>query len=156
MINGKSDALQIRRIEEKDASDLAVLERKIFPDPWTENGIKETLSQDYTVLLGVWKDSVIAGYVILYFVLDEGEIARIAVEPSCRRQGAAGYLLVRLEKLCTDTGIRKLMLEVRRNNTAAISFYKKYGFTEDGVRKGYYTNPYEDAILMSKELISER
>ncbi len=152
MISGKLHAWSARRIEEDDAADLAALEREIFPDPWTHDGIKETLRQEHTALLGIWKDGAVIGYVILYYVLDEGEIARIAVEPSCRRQGAAGYLLLQLEELCMDKGIRRLMLEVRRSNSAAISFYKKHGFIEDGVRKGYYADPCEDALLMSKRL----
>ena len=153
MINRASDALRIRRIQESDVADLAALERTVFSDPWTENGIKETLSQDHTLVLGIRKDCRLIGYVILYYVPDEGEIARIAVESAWRRRGVAGHLLAELEKICIDTGIRKLMLEVRRNNTAAVSFYKKNGFRKDGVRKGYYTNPCEDAILMSKELM---
>ena len=82
--------LQIREIREKDAADIAAMERDIFPDPWTKRGITETLQGKNTVLLGAWKNGILTGYVILYYVLDEGEIARIAVESSCRRQGAAG------------------------------------------------------------------
>lgn len=145
-------ALQIREIKENDAVDIAALERDIFPDPWTEKGIAETLSQKNTVLLGAWKNRALAGYVILYYVLDEGEIARIAVESSCRRQGAAGCLLGRIRDICVSRGITRLMLEVRESNTAAVSFYKRHGFTEDGVRKAYYSNPREDAILMSRDI----
>lgn len=140
---------EVRKEQEADIADIAALERRIFPDPWTEKGIGETLSQRGTVVLGIWKGSAMAGYVILYSVPDEGEIARIAVEPSFRRQGAAGCLLKELAKLCAERGIARLMLEVREGNAAAVSFYKKNGFTEDGRRKGYYSNPCEDAILMS-------
>ncbi len=135
-------------------ADLAAMERRIFSDAWTEQGILETLCQEHTLALGVWKGDFFIGYVILYYVLDEGEIARIAVEPSCRRQGAAGRLFERLVEICKRKGIGRLMLEVRESNEAAISFYKKWGFTEDGVRKDYYTKPCEAAILMSKKLCS--
>ena len=135
-----------------EIADVAALERHIFSDAWTENGIRETLCQENGIVLGIWKGEFLAGYVILYYVLDEGEIARIAIDSACRRQGVAGRLLERLSKICEVKGIRRLMLEVRTSNEAAISFYKKSGFTEDGVRKGYYTNPCEDAILMSKLL----
>ena len=135
-----------------EIADVAALERHIFSDSWTENGIRETLCQENGIVLGLWKGEFLAGYVILYYVLDEGEIARIAIDSACRRQGVAGRLLERLSKICEVKGIRRLMLEVRTSNEAAISFYKKSGFTEDGVRKGYYTNPCEDAILMSKLL----
>lgn len=135
-----------------EIADVAALERHIFSDAWTENGIRETLYQENGIVLSIWKGEFLAGYVILYYVLDEGEIARIAIDSACRRQGVAGRLLERLSKICEVKGIRRLMLEVRTSNEAAISFYKKSGFTEDGVRKGYYTNPCEDAILMSKLL----
>lgn len=142
----------IRKIRENDIDEVAALERCIFSDAWTKRGIEESLRQEYTVLLGVWKDEYLAGYVIMYYVLDEGEIARIAASPDCRRQGAASLLLGHLEKICESEGILRLMLEVRRSNAAAVSFYKKHGFTEYGVRRGYYTAPSEDAILMSKKL----
>ena len=151
----RKDLFCIRKIREDDIARLAVLEKCIFPDPWTENGLKDSLCQKHTVLLGIWEDYHMAGYVIMYYVLDEGEIARIAVEPALRRRGAAGFLLRRLEEICGEKGILRLMLEVRKGNAAAVSFYKKHGFTEDGVRKGYYTNPCEDAVLMSKELKAE-
>lgn len=142
----------IREIRENDIADIAALERDIFPDPWTERGIRETWCQKNTLLLGAWKNGVMTGYVILYYVLDEGEIVRIAVSRSRRRQGAAGRLFERLRDICEGKGITRLMLEVRISNKAAVSFYKKYGFTEDGVRKDYYDNPCEDAILMSRNI----
>lgn len=141
----------IREVREHDIADVAALEKDIFPDPWTESGIRETLRQKNTILLGAWKNGIMIGYVILYYVLNEGEIARIAVGRSHRRQGCAGYLFERLRDICGGKGITRMMLEVRESNAAAVSFYKKYGFTEDGVREKYYRNPCEDAILMSVE-----
>lgn len=135
-----------------EIADVAALEKHIFSDAWTEKGIRETLCQDSGIVLGMWKGNFLAGYAILYYVLDEGEIARIAVEPTCRRQGAADRMLEHLVKICEEKGVWRLMLEVRTSNEAALSFYKKNGFTEDGIRKGYYSNPCEDAILMSKLL----
>lgn len=140
----------IQEVCENDIADIAALERDIFPDPWTERGIRESWCQKNTLLLGAWKNGILTGYVVLYHVLDEGEIARIAVRRSCRRQGGAGRLFERLRGICEGKGIIRLMLEVRISNKAAVSFYKKYGFTEDGVRKDYYDNPCEDAILMSR------
>lgn len=146
---------KISKEQERDIAALAALEKSIFPDAWTSKGITETLRQDHTMALGIWKEGFFAGYVILYYVLDEGEIARIAVDPSCRRQGAAGRLFCQLEEICKEKEIGRLLLEVRRSNKGAISFYQKRGFTEDGIRKGYYTSPCEDAVLMSKILDPE-
>lgn len=138
--------------QKKEIADLAALESRVFSDAWTENGIRETLRQNHTSALGIWKGESFAGYVILYYVPDEGEIARIAVDPAYRRQGAAGRLFGRLVEICKEKGIDRLMLEVRQGNQAAVSFYRKCGFTVDGIRKDYYTNPCEDAVLMSKKL----
>lgn len=154
----RRNAWRIREVQngrENEAADLADLERSIFSDAWTKKGIEETLCQDNTMALGLWEGDFLIGYVILYYVLDEGEIARIAVEPSRRRQGAAGKLFGKLIEICGGKGIGRLMLEVRRSNEAAISFYRKCGFTEDGTRKDYYADPCEDAILMSKILHPE-
>ena len=66
---------------------------------------------------------LVPGYLILYYVLEEGEIARIAVAPEYRRQGVGARMLLELENLCEDNGISKLLLEVRESNTSAYSFY---------------------------------
>ena len=88
----------------------------------------------------------------MYFVLEEGEIARIAVIPECRRQGVGARMLLELEDLCEDNGITKLLLDVRESNETAISFYTSYGFVQDGVRRNFYSDPQEDGILMSREI----
>lgn len=138
--------------QEKEVADLAALESRIFSDAWTENGIRETLRQDHTLALGIWKGGFFAGYVILYYVPDEGEIARIGVDSAYRRQGAARSLFGQLLEICKEKGIHRLMLEVRQGNRAAVSFYRKCGFTVDGIRKAYYTDPCEDALLMSRKM----
>lgn len=142
----------VQGISEKDIKEVAALEKAVFPDPWSETSLQDTLRQSHALILGAWTEEKLAGYVILYYVLDEGEIARIAVDKSMRRRGAATALLKVLVDICTEKGIVKLMLDVRKSNDPAIRFYKRYGFSEDGVRRSFYVNPTEDAILMSKML----
>lgn len=142
----------VREISAEDILAVADLEREIFPDPWSVSALQETFSQNHTVMLGVWEENHMAGYVIAYYVLDEGEIARIAISQRYRRQGAAGQLLCALGDFCSANGIQKLMLEVRESNVAARTFYRKWGFTEDGIRRNYYEDPQENGILMSKGL----
>lgn len=89
------------------------------------------------------------GYVIFYYVLDEGEIARIATSPQHRRQGVAVRLLEKMRAFSYEQNITRWLLDVRISNETAIHFYKAAGFAEDGVRKNFYANPPEDAILMS-------
>ena len=143
----------IRRMREEDLADVARLEKEIFSDPWSENAIRESMEQSQTLLLSALEDGVLVGYLIVYYVLEDGEIARIAVESDFRRNGVASRLLKELAFICAYNGVNKLLLDVRESNESAKAFYKKKGFVLDGVRKNYYTNPTENAILMSLELL---
>lgn len=140
-------------LREKAVHDIAVLEKRIFSDAWSERGIRETLEQNNVIVLGTWDEYCMIGYVILYYVLDEGEIARIAVDAEYRRQGAAGRLMQCLQKKCEEKGIKRIMLDVRIGNNPAITFYQAQGFEKDGIRRGYYANPTEDALLMSQIIV---
>ena len=116
---------KICKAELSDLQDIAALESEIFSDAWSLKSLEETWNQKNAVIFAAKTEEKIAGYLIIYYVLDEGEIARIAT---------------------------RIMLEVREGNEAARRFYEKCGFTEDGIRKNYYENPQENAILMSKSL----
>lgn len=143
---------EVKGLEETDLPRIADLELAIFPDAWSLPALQESLRQkSRTWFGGIWLEGLLIGYVIFYYVLDEGEIARIAVDPAHRRKGAAARLLHAVEDFCEEKGIDRLMLEVRKSNVPAISFYREYGFAEDGIRKNYYKNPVEDAVLMSRK-----
>ena len=138
---------KICKAELSDLQDIAALESEIFSDAWSLKSLEETWNQKNAVIFAAKTEEKIAGY-----VLDEGEIARIATVPSMRRQGAAGQMFQELVAFCEEQQITRIMLEVREGNEAARRFYEKCGFTEDGIRKNYYENPQENAILMSKKL----
>lgn len=142
--------MQIRDMALEDLARIHDLEAAAFPDPWSEAGIRETLSQKNTILLTAREEENVIGYLIVYYVLDECEIARIAVAKEHRRQGAAALLIRELERRCREKGIRRIMLDVRESNKGAIAFYRGQGFAEDGLRKNFYTGPMEHAVLMSK------
>lgn len=144
--------LTIRKMRESDIAGVAELERATFSDAWSERALKETYNQKQTLLLVAYEDKELIGYLILYFVLEEGEIARIAVSPGHRRQGVGGRMLLEMEDLCEDNGIVKILLDVRESNVTAIGFYTDHGFIQDGVRLGFYDNPKEDAVLMSRRI----
>ena len=97
-------------------------------------------------------DGKTVGYCIVYHVLDEGEIARVAVDSSCRRQGVGRKILDQVSDICAEKGVTRLLLDVRESNVAARTFYQSYGFQEDGIRKNFYDTPKEHAVLMSKVL----
>ena len=143
---------EIHKMRKEDIEEVAALEKAIFPDAWSAAALEESLMQKQTMMLTAFDDKKLIGYLILYYVLEEGEIARVAVEPEYRRQGVGARMLLEMENLCEDKGINKLLLDVRESNQTAYSFYDDYGFVQDGIRKNYYTNPTEDAILMSREI----
>ena len=143
---------KICKAELSDLPEIAALESKIFSDAWSLKSLEETWNQKNAVIFAAKTEGKTEGYLIFYYVLDEGEIARIATAPSVRRQGAAGHIFRELLAFCAEQQITRIMLDVRESNEAARRFYEKYGFTEDGIRKNYYENPKENAILMSKNL----
>lgn len=142
----------VGELPESQLEEAAKLERIIFPDPWSLRSFKETLAQQQTLLLGAWEEGRLVGYLVLYHVSGEGEIARIASAPARRRKGVGSCLLSELTERCKEMGIQRLLLEVREGNRPARCFYKKQGFREDGKRKDFYREPAEDAVLMSKVL----
>lgn len=141
---------------EKDIMNIAKLEKEAFSDAWSEQSIGETLKQKQAFITVAEQDGSVVGYCIIYHVLDEGEIARIAIDKNYRRQGIGQGLLDYTCECCMEKHIERICLDVRCGNEGAKRFYKQYGFTQDGIRKGFYENPKEDAVLMSKAMFSTR
>lgn len=144
----------VRNTIESDLEAIAFLEEQTFSDAWTLKSIQDTFQQSQAFIVTAESDGKVAGYCIVYFVLDEGEIARVAVENSYRRQGVGRSIIEQVEKVCQEKGIIRLMLDVREGNDSARQFYQSLGFEEDGIRKSFYSLPEEDAVLMSKIIIS--
>ncbi|MFW6199889.1 MAG: ribosomal protein S18-alanine N-acetyltransferase, partial [Gemmatimonadota bacterium] len=91
-------------------------------------------------------------YLVLWFVTDEGELADLAVDPEYRGRGIGGFLVGRAVERARARGVRSLFLEVRASNERALSLYRSRGFHVISVRKGYYSSPREDALVMLKSL----
>ena len=144
--------LIVRNMIESDVESIATMESAVFSDAWTAKSIEDTYNQPQAFIVTAELDGKVAGYCIVYFVLDEGEIARIAVDNCFRRQGVGRKLLEQVERTCKEKGIIRLMLDVRESNESARAFYKSLGFEVDGVRKNFYEMPKENAVLMSKVL----
>ena len=92
----------------------------------------------------------LVGYCGIVTVLDEGDIVKVAVSEKYQRRGVGHRLLEETIEKLREKGVRVFHLEVRKSNQAAVGLYEKLGFVRDGIRKNYYENPVEDAILMSK------
>lgn len=148
----KEAEIIVRELKVEDSAAVAEMEQQIFSDPWSEKSVMETVQQKQSVCFAAEKAGHILGYLLVYHAADEAEIARIAVQKEARRQGAAGKLMQALEHYCEEHKMENLLLDVRESNEAARSFYTKNGFVEDGIRQGFYTNPSEDAVLMSRQL----
>ena len=148
----KEAEIIVRELKVEDSAAVAEMEQQIFSDPWSEKSVMETVQQKQSVCFAAEKAGHLLGYLLAYHAAGEAEIARIAVQKEARRQGAAGKLMQALEHYCEEHKMEKLLLDVRESNEAARSFYTKNGFVEDGIRQGFYTNPSEDAVLMSRQL----
>ena len=146
----KEAEIIVRELKVEDSAAVAEMEQQIFSDSWSEKSVLETVQQKQSVCFAAEKAGHLLGYLLAYHAADEAEIARIAVQKEARRQGAAGKLMQALEHYCEEHKMEKLLLDVRESNEAARSFYTKNGFVEDGIRQGFYVNPSEDAVLMSK------
>ena len=103
-------------------------------------------------VFAVLREGKVAGFLILSTVLDEAEIIEVAVSENMRRKGIASELMDEVCEWCAKNGIAQIFLEVRESNFPARAYYKKYSFAENGVRKNYYQDPVENAVLMSKKL----
>lgn len=139
-----------RKMTDADVECIAELEKQIFSDAWTSNSIYETSRQQQAFIVVAEEEGEIAGYCIVYYVMDEGEIARIAVDSSYRRRGVGRGLLDYTCECCREKCVERLLLDVRESNESARAFYKRYGFAEDGIRKNFYDMPKEHAVLMSR------
>ena len=132
-------------------SGVADLEKLCFTTPWNEAMLEEELYNDTaSFIVAQGENGEVLGYAGLHVILDEGYIDNVAVRPEYRRQGIADQLL---DVFCRfgEAHLRFLTLEVRPSNTAAVALYEKHGFHEAGRRKNYYTDPTEDALLLTKE-----
>ena len=142
--------IEISEADFPEIPEIAALEREIFPDAWSLKSLEETWKQKNAAIFVAKTKEGMAGYLIFYYVLEEGEIARIATAHSVRRQPS--QMFRKLLDFCREQKITRIMLEVRENNEAARQFYGKCGFTKDGIRRNYYENPKENAVLMSVNL----
>lgn len=128
------------------------IEQQSFSMPWTEMMLRVQLQPESHIFLTAETGGVIAGYVGLMYVLDEGYISNVAVHPDYRRRGAGDALISALIARGREKRLSFLTLEVRESNAAARALYEKHGFRAVGRRKNYYEKPVEDAILMTLDL----
>ena len=143
--------MTINPMKKDHVAQVAALERQCFADPWSEGSIASELDNPLSLWLVAEQNGAVCGYVGSQTVLDETDMMNIAVHPDCRRQGIAAALIEELVARLKERGSHILRLEVRESNTPAIALYNSMGFTQLGIRKNYYRNPKENALILGKE-----
>ena len=141
---------------EKDAEGIYKISKQCFGDnSWSMKTVKSAVCGKYShvIMAHMENSSAIIGF-LSYTVIggDEISIDDIAVVPSARRCGAADKMMQFLFRKASEEEIKKITLEVRESNTAAMKLYEKYGFKKTGLRKNYYRSPAENAVLMDSEI----
>lgn len=144
----------VRTAAEEDIPAIAAIEAQCFSEPWSAEGFRSALLEKDTAVVFAAETAPgrIAGYLVLYHAVDEGEIMTVASDPAARRCGVGQALLGSAMDFARQNGIRKIFLEVRISNEPAISLYEKNGFVRVGVRKRFYSLPEEDAYSYALEL----
>jgi len=151
-LKGIDKEIDIVNTENWHIDDIIVIEKLSFTIPWTKNAfLHELQNNKFAVYLSAKMGDRIVGYAGMWKIFDEGHITNVAVHPEFRRMGIGSMLLERLINLAKRDGITKMTLEVRQSNKAAQALYKKYGFKAAGIRKEYYADNGEDAVIMWNE-----
>ncbi len=143
--------ITVRQMEYKDITAVAEIEKLCFSSPWNEQMISEEIDNDFSQMFVAESEGAVCGYCGVQLLAGEGYITNIAVHPDFRRKGIGRLLLQRLEALANEEHAEFLTLEVRESNAPAIALYSGMGFEAVGIRRQYYTNPTEDALLMTRE-----
>lgn len=141
----------ITKMAQCHVSQIADLERLCFNDPWSENSIASELNNKLSHWLVALDGEKVIAYVGSQTVLGETDMMNIAVHPDYRKRGIATELIQELINALNERNSHSLMLEVRESNDPAKELYLKMGFELVGIRKNYYRNPKENALILRKE-----
>jgi ribosomal-protein-alanine N-acetyltransferase len=146
--------IELRRLTLADLGDIERIERSAYPTPWSRSMFAGELAKPSSISLGAVdaeEEFALVGYLIISRYVDAWHVMNVAVDPAYRRRGVATTMLEELFKLTVDDGRRGYTLEVRVSNASAIALYEQLGFHATGVRRGYYTDNREDALVMWKD-----
>ena len=142
--------IQFREMKEQDVPEVAQLEKDAFSTPWTENDFLEMIKADYAHYLVAEDDEKIIGICGLRNIVGEGEITNVVMHPAYRNKGIGLNMLCKLIRDGEKMGVNAYTLEVRESNAAAIHVYERIGFRPEGMRRNFYEDPTEDAVIMWK------
>jgi ribosomal-protein-alanine N-acetyltransferase len=147
--------ISIRPLRPEDIDAVVSIESEAFSTPWSPETFSGLIGRDAVELIVmVDQDEEVIGYAVLWCILDQGELANLALATPRRGEGLGGLLLRHVLQVAKGRGVEKLFLEVRASNRRAVDLYRAQGFEEVGVRKAYYEQPREDALVMLLRLAS--
>jgi ribosomal-protein-alanine N-acetyltransferase len=144
-------ALDIRLLELDALDAIEAIEQRAYPTPWSRSMFASELAKPTSICLGAYDGTDLVGYVINSRYVDAWHVMNVAVDPDRHRRGVATALLERLFELTADDERRGYTLEVRVSNEGAIRLYEQLGFEARGIRRGYYTDNREDALIMWRD-----
>ena len=145
--------VELRRLELRDLNAIEEIERSAYPTPWSRSMFASELAKPSSLCLGAFDPATdrLIGYLIISRYVDAWHVMNVAVASDHRRRGVASELLAALFEQTQTDDRRGYTLEVRVSNAGAIKLYEELGFRPRGVRRGYYTDNREDALIMWKD-----
>ncbi len=147
--------IELRRLGLSHLKEIEEIERLSYPTPWSRSMFAGELAKPSSICLGAFEgdveDGKLCGFLVVSRYVDAWHVMNIAVDPEQRGRGIGTMLLERLFELTADDARRGYTLEVRVSNGTAISLYERLGFESRGIRRGYYTDNREDALIMWKD-----
>jgi ribosomal-protein-alanine N-acetyltransferase len=148
--------VELRRLDARDLDTVEAIERASYPTPWSRSMFAAELRKPGSIAIGAFlEEGELVGYAVVSRYVDAWHVMNVAVAPDFRRRGIATTLLERLFGVTEADPRRGYTLEVRVSNAEAIRLYERLGFEPRGVRRGYYTDNREDALIMWRESAPE-
>ena len=135
-------------MKENDLSQVCTIEDETFSTPWDEKSFLDSINHKDRIYLVAKEDEKVLGYCGMWNSIDEGQITNVAVKEENRNKKIGYNMLKALINEGKNNNLKSFVLEVRVSNDKAINLYHKLGFKDCGIRKGYYSKPKEDAIIM--------
>ena len=149
LVESQAERQSFRLMKDTDVEKVACIEAESIPENWSEQSFRDALNNENACFLICENGNTLKGYIGMWISGEEAEITNVAVDKGFRRIGVGKGLTDKLKEVGIEKGIKSFFLEVRESNEAARKLYEKCGFKEVGLRKGFYSKPKEDAILMS-------
>ena len=144
--------IEITLMNHSHLAEAIEIERECFSDPWGLVTLTSEIENTDRLYIVACDNGKLVGYAGMASVLDEGHIHNVAIAPAYRKMGIARTLVSELLTCAKESSLRSILLEVRASNEAALALYRSFGFEISGLRKRYYQNPVEDALLMTLNL----